>query len=534
MRRGWALFVVAIVCFVLTPAFLTLGVHAFLTNPLARPNRVYLVISIVFGAWSLAAFLRNIQDSYETILVWRVISAAVWSFGTSAVLHFCLALIREHTHDPTRGHRYAWLYTPAAVLFIGNVTAIIIPLARALQDNGDGLAGVPQMNRLMNLLFGPVGSTAYYLVYIAIACVALLRWGDRSGARRAWIQSRIVAIPLVVATVLILLYGAIAPVLVDFVLPFLTPLFPLVWAIGMSVAVTRYRLMVFDPSIATPEIMNNVLDIVMLADPTGAIVEVNKRAYEILGFSEGALTGRPIDALIVSSPLPYEATHSTPAHDYCDSRIVTAEDTMIPVRVRMTSVKDPMGETIGRVIAAQDLRLEREFERLSVTDPLTGVDNRLRLDATLKDEATRTRRNGRPFSVALLDVDDFKRVNDEFGHLSGDRVLQTIAETAQRRLRESDRFGRWGGEEFLAIFPDTDGESASVVARKLRLAIEGANCAIGRSVTCSIGVASYTPRAQAHDCDSPTSGDVASLIGRADEALYAAKRNGKNRVEFVG
>jgi len=163
--------------------------------------------------------------------------------------------------------------------------------------------------------------------------------------------------------------------------------------------------------------------------------------------------------------------------------------------------------------------LNRELERLSVTDKLTGIFNRLKIDEVLESEIQRSQRYVHPFSIILLDIDHFKRVNDTHGHQAGDRILVEIAVLLQTSSRETDIVGRWGGEEFMIICPHTDESGARSLAESLRRAIEDHDFpAIGRQ-SASFGIASY--RTGDHPND---------LVARADRALYSAKNAGRNRV----
>jgi diguanylate cyclase (GGDEF)-like protein len=160
-----------------------------------------------------------------------------------------------------------------------------------------------------------------------------------------------------------------------------------------------------------------------------------------------------------------------------------------------------------------------ELESLATTDNLTGISNRRFLDAALAGELQRAQRYARPLAVLMIDLDYFKQVNDDYGHLTGDQVLVAVASLLRDSLRQSDILGRWGGEEFMVICPETDLESGCTLAEKIRLAIAGHQFTIPRQLTSSFGVAVSAAR------DS-----VEALVARADRALYRAKEQGRNRV----
>ncbi|BEV72570.1 MULTISPECIES: sensor domain-containing diguanylate cyclase [unclassified Paludibacterium] len=178
-------------------------------------------------------------------------------------------------------------------------------------------------------------------------------------------------------------------------------------------------------------------------------------------------------------------------------------------------------EALGQVRLAQQELLEsnRQLERLTVTDSLTGLGNRMMLDRVLEEQLNRYRRYGGVFSLVLLDIDFFKRINDTHGHPVGDMVLVALAQLLKQSTRSVDVIGRWGGEEFLLICPDTDLFSALELAEKLRQRVESCHFPIIDALSASFGVASV----QEDD-------NAQSLLARVDRALYRAKDGGRNRV----
>ena len=164
-------------------------------------------------------------------------------------------------------------------------------------------------------------------------------------------------------------------------------------------------------------------------------------------------------------------------------------------------------------------RLNSALLHISNTDSLTGLANRQKLSSALAEAMMDSHRYERPFSLLLLDVDNFKRVNDTFGHLAGDAVLQALSAITQRALRPGDIAGRWGGEEFLVLLPDTSAAEALELADKLRRSLGEHDFADGLRCTVSIGVA-----------EMRREDTVDNIIHRADTALYSAKNAGKNRV----
>lgn len=155
-------------------------------------------------------------------------------------------------------------------------------------------------------------------------------------------------------------------------------------------------------------------------------------------------------------------------------------------------------------------------------DGMTGLLNRTTMEQRLTNFATRCHAQGGKLSVAIVDIDHFKSINDTFGHPVGDTVITTIANVIMQSVRGDDLAGRWGGEEFMCVFPGANHEIATMIAQRIRSSVESITTN-PRQVTVSIGVAEYQ-----QDVD-----DWTSLVSRADKALYIAKHNGRNIVELA-
>jgi len=174
--------------------------------------------------------------------------------------------------------------------------------------------------------------------------------------------------------------------------------------------------------------------------------------------------------------------------------------------------------------ASRTVQLQRKLTRLALTDALTGVANRRAFMERLEAEVARSKRHGGTFSVIMLDIDHFKRVNDMHGHAAGDVVICKTVDQIASGIRQSDLVGRLGGEEFAVFLPETDAKSAAVLAEHMRKALDECVISVAQDcdfhVTVSLGVAEWTPK--------DTSAQ--ELLCRADEALYHSKETGRNRV----
>lgn len=171
----------------------------------------------------------------------------------------------------------------------------------------------------------------------------------------------------------------------------------------------------------------------------------------------------------------------------------------------------------------EELMHEKEMLRVaSTTDQLTQLFNRYRMDQVFNEAADKMKNGGKPFSIILIDVDHFKKINDLYGHNTGDTFLKEIADILRASFRESDTVGRWGGEEFLIFLPNTRLQEAESMGDRLRRSVEGHAFAHVGHQSVSLGVATLYPDET-----------LKSLIHRADKALYTAKKGGRNRVVIM-
>jgi two-component system, cell cycle response regulator len=165
----------------------------------------------------------------------------------------------------------------------------------------------------------------------------------------------------------------------------------------------------------------------------------------------------------------------------------------------------------------------RTLAELALKDSLTGLLNRRAVEQLLKAEISRASRFQKPMSLAIIDIDHFKRVNDTYGHPVGDKALQAVAATIQKSIRQMDVAGRLGGEEFVIVFPETNTTGCQIVAERIRRSIEMMNFKQGEDkihITISLGLASGIPLDPAADCKK--------FLELADQAVYQAKANGRN------
>jgi len=275
-----------------------------------------------------------------------------------------------------------------------------------------------------------------------------------------------------------------------------------------------------DPSLTTEQVAAAILFLAYIMYHAEAVRDALTQFYLVI-MLYGAL--RLSAARLAALSILALAAHGTMLHlsylreqEYMDFEAATTEFAVLMVTLPWFAA---MGGYVNRLrtrLAQSNRELEGALERIrdiAVRDELTGTYNRRFLMESLARELARAGRSGGGFSVCLVDIDHFKAVNDTLGHAAGDDVLKQVAAIAGRGLRGSDVFGRFGGEEFLLVLPDTDPAGAKVLAERIRAAV-----AAETRVTVTIGVAQHA------------GGDAAAVLARADQALYRGKAAGRNTV----
>lgn len=292
----------------------------------------------------------------------------------------------------------------------------------------------------------------------------------------------------------------------------------------------------------TRERISQKAELIIDASPLPILVEnqfdvvrsANQAALDLFGYPRQQIIGMAGDHLVAqqSRSALTELTHHflqnpvSMAHRKKLEVIGLRQDgSELPLQASVSFIE--LDQVRHSILILEDLterkKMNAELNRLAREDALTGLSNRLAANERLHTEFVSMKRSQNVYSVLMVDIDFFKRVNDTHGHAVGDQVLQRVANILNSTLRESDFAARFGGEEFLALLPATNTPAARQVAEKLRQAVESSPDPVAGKMTLSIGVSLGTPD-QADE-------DVA--VREADDALYRAKREGRNQVQVA-
>lgn len=481
-----------------------MGFYAFFVQKNALSNRLFLLLTILFSSWSLSGGFFNTMNIPAFSLIWMFTSYLIWTIGTALILQFCLSLNRAKSH--LKLSTLGMVYAPALIMLLGMVF----------------FNGLSPSNRIydtpIKLIFGIPGGIGFYIIYISISIVHLIGLGKNSDNYRVKQQSKLVSRSLLVTSILIGIYGFILPHFVSKPLPVLLPFFPIIWIISMYVSITKYGFLTVTMEVATKNILDNIQEIIILTDNKCMIIDVNKRFEEAVALNKTDINGKKLSDILSKNPTIMQHVEQVlncemPFYSG-DTDLNLGDDKYMPTRLHITAIKDHLSHVIGVVIAASDLTLEKRYELLAITDSLTTAYNRMKMERII-ERLLQDREN---FSVILFDMDLFKKVNDEFGHATGDRVLISTVNLINQELRAIDYLGRWGGEEFLIVLPNTLKQVAFQVSERIRTLVSEHDFGLNRSITISLGVAD----------SSDETISLAKIVNNADQALYAAKSAGRN------
>lgn len=287
------------------------------------------------------------------------------------------------------------------------------------------------------------------------------------------------------------------------------------------------------------QLCDSLFDGVYFVDDERRITYWNGGAESLTGFSKADAVGRHchdnflshVDEFghnLCNSGCPLSATLRDGKRRDVEAYLQHKEGHRLPVSIRVSPVMDSAGGIVGAVEIFSDIsgqkRLERraqELESIANSDPLTGIPNRRHINIKVRQEMLAVEEFGRTSGLILIDVDLFKKVNDEFGHLAGDAVLKAIAATLTRTVRPGDSLGRWGGEEFLIVAANVDSKGLETAADRYRQLIAKSSIVMnGRriGVTVSIGASLLEP-----------GGTPDAAFAKVDSLMYQSKSLGRNR-----
>lgn len=286
------------------------------------------------------------------------------------------------------------------------------------------------------------------------------------------------------------------------------------------------------------DLIDNLFDGVYFVDRDKKITYWNKGAERLTGYASTEVMGKNCSYNILmhvdddgvtlcKEKCPLSVTLDSGQAMESQAYLHHKSGHRLPVMINVAPIRGAGGEIVGAVEIFSDnssrMKIE-ELENMAFLDPVTAVGNRRHTEMTIRARLEELRRYGWPFGVLFFDLDNFKTINDAYGHNTGDAVLKMAAQTVLNSLRPFDFLGRWGGEEFVAIIINVSEEHLVAIAQRFRRLVEQSGIYAGKSilkVTVSIGATLARPGE-----------GIETLIGRADSLMYKGKTAGKNCVIF--
>jgi diguanylate cyclase (GGDEF)-like protein/PAS domain S-box-containing protein len=300
-------------------------------------------------------------------------------------------------------------------------------------------------------------------------------------------------------------------------------LFLLLSAILFAIALFRFSALEIVP-IAHNLIVHYIDSGILVLDMLGRVVEINPFARKVIGSDRENAIGKPLDEVLKDWPEIYYSPQMLERQEHEIS--LDRDGNTLFFIVQVSPIRNERHAIIGHVIVLVDItdrkKAEMELERLARTDVLTEVTNRRHFFELAETEFERFKRYGHPLAIMMLDIDHFKQINDNYGHLAGDFVLKSVAAECNKYIRTTDIFGRYGGEEFICLLYRVAPEQAYETAERIRKFIDGTPLEFdGRPihVTASFGLAF-----------AKSDQTLENVIDLADQCLYKSKTSGRNCV----
>ncbi|GIO30957.1 hypothetical protein J2TS6_20980 [Paenibacillus albilobatus] len=548
---AWIDLIVCILLFVLLA-------YVFFSVMITALHKVYLTFHFFMTLWPFCQFAIRATDNPKLQLLYVKLAFVDMALLAVGWLFFTLLLTNQSLS--VRKRMPVLLTAPALIAVI----AVLL--------NPGGTFVQPQHGEYVERIYGPL----FWIttpVMIGYGIVSLCVIGKALSNNRAprikkqvsqVLRGMIVVMAFICADILL---NVVFPVS-RMVIPGLTSIGILLSAIFFIVAIHRDK--VFDLlKIAHQDIINTIQLGILVLDDNETIVETNRSLPPFLHLKTGdrfdmaailprreAIAAKQFLAKYKNDPLESSEIEVVYDHEGKQHILVHASPIVVDgTRVGRTitfqdrsRLRELVNETSRQNtilqkqnLALYDMQLElhltnQKLQRMATTDGLTGCYNRNYITQQLEQEVIKHIENENPFAILLLDIDFFKRINDQYGHLTGDEVICGTVAAIQRQLKVTDILARFGGEEFIVYLPGMDSGQALELAEQIRASVESNEIAVPGliqplSVTVSIGLLSVDRFPT--DPDSGSATLITDLFQEVDHVLYQAKRNGRNRVMFA-
>lgn len=376
-----------------------------------------------------------------------------------------------------------------------------------------------------------VGDFLYNFLYLSICIALLVRWGIKTDRLREKKQAKLLVVSSVIPFFLNLLTQWILPLIGYRQFPLMGQLYAFIMIVGTYFVITRYKMLHIPENIVLKEVEKKIIEMVITLNENGEFVNISKHALTLLGYESVDLIGKNITCLFEDQDKEKFSLQLLKQEiEYNDIPMRKQTDEQLPVHIICVPIIDEIiHDFLGSLLIIRDISKEHELRSINaelhertIRDSLTNLYNHQHSLEILRREVNQHKADpgARELTIMMLDLDYFKHINDTHGHLYGDYVIRTISEILSHNVKHRGYAGRFGGEEFLIILPRTGINEAYYIGEKIRNDINHYSYKETTSVTISIGITQLGE-------ESPM-----QLLKKADDLLYLAKNNGRNRMEF--
>jgi diguanylate cyclase (GGDEF)-like protein/PAS domain S-box-containing protein len=498
---------------------LAVGIIVFSQNKKRTLNIVFGLACLFVSIWAFAEFMYRQAGDLATAGFWIKIRALVWTYPLALLLHFILIYTKKTKWLRTKTALFL-IYGPA-VLFSAVDVGTYAVTGRPILMSWGYTYGIPDtwINWVSNSWTALLG-----ILVLALALRHYFRVSDRKKKTETKLIILGISLPILsgIASEIVLPDLGIR-------IPELTSMSMTWLALCIGYAVRKYELFAVNPAMAAENILATMNEMFFLLAPEGTIIRTNRKSREILGYEESDLLGKPVGVVMSDESACrglIDEVRKTGSVESVEILLRTKPGRLIPAVFSGSMVKDRTGLILGIIGISRDIsdrkRIEEELRALSLIDELTGLYNRRGFMTLAKHQQKVSARTGKDMLLIYADVDDFKKINDTYGHNAGDAALVQTAKIFKESFRSSDITARLGGDEFAVLAVEASAPCSDLLKDRLegKLLSKLAGADLPFELSLSIGMVCFDPKA-------PCS--IEDLLAEADRAMYARKQARKAR-----
>ena len=494
--------------------YMHVGFYTYKQNMKSIIHKVFFSLCTSYAVWSFAYAFAYVSSDKYIFSFWNKVSAIGWCSFSAISLYFVL-LITENRIIKKRAVKIL-IFSPAVIFFYMAVFLFG--------------ADINTFPLIINIFY--YGDFLYNFLYLFMSIIIIFVWGIKSDSVRIKKQSRILVLSSIIPFCLNLFTQSIMPLFGFSNIPLMGQLYSVIMIIGTYIVITRYKFLRLPERFLFEEIEKKAMDMIIFTNEKYEIVRVSRHTLKLLDYEENELMNKNINCLFSQSNNKRFDVMSLVRQEekYKDIEMKGKFGQKLPANITYIPIIDSkIHDFLGAVFIMQDISAEYELRRINqqlhektIRDGLTKLYNHQYSVEIIQREIGIFEKGiyNDGISLMMIDIDFFKKVNDTYGHLFGDYVLETVSEILVNNIGENGYVGRFGGEEFIIILPQIGLEKALYFGEKIRSEIEAYEFKKGLKLTVSIGIKQLKDESSVE------------LVKNADDLLYKAKQNGRNRIEY--